>query len=138
MANIENATALISIFGKWPSFHDAEVLGAVLDRSGPEGPSVETMIHVFEMTSEIDSKSGLYAVKNRMLVTLRFTEISLQQIHGFNEQNVLSSLEVAELDPDAHEGRHFHVRLASLYGMDAEFECKRLIVGNVQPYEGAV
>lgn len=138
MANIENATALISIFGKWPSFHDAEVLRAVLDRSGPEGPSVETMIHVFEMTSEIDSKSGLYAVKNRMLVTLRFTEISLQQIHGFNEQNVLSSLEVAELDPDAHEGRHFHVRLASLYGMDAEFECKRLIVGNVQPYEGAV
>jgi len=85
MANIENATALISIFGKWPSFHDAEVLRAVLDRSGPEGPSVETMIHVFEMTSEIDSKSGLYAVKNRMLVTLRFTEISLQQIQGFNE-----------------------------------------------------
>jgi len=137
MAKIENATALISIFGKWPSFHDAEVLRVVLDRSGPEGPWLEAMIHVFEMTSEIDSK-GFYALKNHLLVTLRFTETSLQQIQCFNEQNVLSSLEVAELDPDAHEGRHFHVRLASLYGVDAQFECKRIIVGNVQPYEGAV
>jgi hypothetical protein len=39
MPLVENAAALTKIFGKWPTFHDAEVLRIVLDRAGDDGPT---------------------------------------------------------------------------------------------------
>jgi hypothetical protein len=54
MPLVENAAALTKIFGKWPTFHDAEVLRIVLDRAGDDGPTIEAQIHVFAMTSRVD------------------------------------------------------------------------------------
>src|SRR4030095_2473016 len=118
---------LVSIFGRWPSFHDAEVLRVSLDRSGIEGPTLDATIHVFEMTSEVDAK-GYYVLKNHTEVTLRFTEVTLSRFQWFNHQNVLSSLEVEELNPPEHEGRCWRIGMPSSYGLEAEFECKRAIV----------
>src|SRR5262245_26846346 len=112
----ENAEELLSIFGGWPSFHDAEVLRVSLDRSGSEGPTLEAVIHVFEMTSEVDSK-GFYVLTNHTEVSLKFTEVSLSRCQWFNHQNVLASLEVDELNPSEHEGRRFRVTMPSLYGL---------------------
>jgi hypothetical protein len=131
--NWEQASNLESIFGRWPSFHDAEVLRLSLDRSGEEGPTLDVVIHVFEMTTEIDAK-GFYVLKNHTEVTFRFTHVVLSRLQWFNRQNVLSSLEVEELDPTAHEGRRFRVDMPSSYGLEAEFECQRAIVLNVQPF----
>ena len=63
LVTFENSSALESIFGRWPSFHDAEMLRVVLDRSGDEGPTLEAVIRVFEMTSDVDPK-GYYVLKN--------------------------------------------------------------------------
>jgi hypothetical protein len=131
--NWENATQLESIFGRWPSFHDAEVLRLSLDRSGEDGPTLDVVIHVFEMTSEVDAK-GFYILKKHTEVTFRFTHIVLLQMQWFNDQNVLSSLEVAELDATANEGRRFRVAMRSSWGLEAEFECQRAIVLNVRPF----
>jgi hypothetical protein len=97
--NWEHASNLVSVFGRWPSFHDAEVLRLSLDRSGEEGPTLDVVIHVFEMTTEIDAK-GFYVLKNHTELTLRFTHVVLSRLQWFNHQNVLSSLEVEELDPN--------------------------------------
>jgi hypothetical protein len=48
MANIQNEQALISIFGRWPSFHDATIISILLDREGEDGPSLEARVHVFD------------------------------------------------------------------------------------------
>jgi immunity protein 50 of polymorphic toxin system len=69
--SFENSALLESIFGRWPSFHDAEVLRVVLDRSGDEGPTLEAAIHVFEMTPDVDPK-GYYVLKNHTEVTSAF------------------------------------------------------------------
>jgi hypothetical protein len=35
---IENANLVESIFGGWPSFHDAEIHGILITRDGDSGP----------------------------------------------------------------------------------------------------
>lgn len=134
--NIENAESLEFVFGRWPSFHDAEVLRVVLDRSGEDGPTLEAAIHVFEMTSEVDS-GGYYILRHHTEVILRFTDVALSRLQWFNQQNVLSSLEITELNPSEHEGRAFHVEMPSSYGLEAEFECKNMVVASVRSYEPA-
>jgi hypothetical protein len=131
---VENAALLESIFGRWPSFHDAEVLRVVLDRSGDDGPTLEATIHVFEMTSDVDAK-GFYVLKNHTEVTLRFTSVGLKRLQWFNHQNVLSSFEISEIDSTQHDGRRLHVEMPSSYGLEADFACKRAIVASVRPFE---
>jgi hypothetical protein len=133
LVSIENAGSLESVFGAWPSFHDAEVLRVVLDRSGDDWPTLEAAIHVFEMTSEVDSK-GFYVLRNHTEVLLRFTGVVATRLQWFNHQNVLSSLEISELNPNEHEGRVIRVEMPSSYGLEAEFDCKRAIVASVRPY----
>ena len=129
----ENSEALVSVFGYWPSFHDAEVIRIVLDRSGDGGPTLEAVIHVFEMTNEVDSR-GYFVLRHHTEVTLRFTEVAIARLQWFNHQNVLWSLEVSGLDAD-EGGKRLHIEMPSSYGMEAEFDCKRAIVANVRPYE---
>ena len=130
---IQNSLDIEKIFGGWPSFHDAEVLRLTLERSGADGPTMETIIHVFEATKEIDSQ-GYYITKNHVDVTLTFINVEAIRLEGFNHQNVLMSVEVAESDPIQQEGRRWHVRMPSIYGLDAEFNCDSVIVSKVQPH----
>jgi len=132
-----SASLLTSVFGRWPSFHDAEVIRVSLDRTGSEGPILDAVIHVFEMTSDVDPK-GYYILKHHTEVSLRFTEVVLSRCQWFNHQNVLSSLEVDEIDPSGNDGRRFRVAMPSSYGLEAEFDCKRAIVSRVRPFEPAV
>ena len=136
MSLIEHSDKLIRIFGRWPSFHDAEVLRLVLDRTGPEGPTLDVHVHVFAATSDVDS-TGHYVLKDHTLVILRFTEVAVESLQGFNRQNVLFGLSVSEIAPEAHDGRRLRVEMSSSYGVEAAFECKRAIVSDVKPYEAA-
>ena len=63
------AERLTRIFGDWPSFHDAEVTRLVLDRSGPDGLTLDLEIHVFEATSEVDP-AGFYVLENHTLCVI--------------------------------------------------------------------
>ena len=136
MNAIEHRDRLTSIFGQWPSFHDAEVIRLVLDRAGPEAPTLETQIHVFAATPEVDS-TGHHVLTKHMLVTLRFTDVDLESLDSFNEQNVLFELSFSSIPPVEHEGRGIRVEMASSFGLAAAFECKRAIVTGVEPYEAA-
>ncbi len=130
---IDNAEKLTQIFGRWPSFHDAEVVRVVLDRTGAEGPTLETSIHVFDMSSEVDAR-GFYVLQNHTLVTLKFSGVVLDQFAGFNQQNVLWDLTVSAIDPDKHEGRRLAVEMPTSYGLTAQFECVRGEVLDAQPF----
>ena len=133
---IEHAEKLTHIFGEWPSFHDAEVIRLTLDRSGSDGPTLETDIHVFAMSPEVDSK-GHYVRKNHTLVTLRFTEVVTEEFTGFNEQNALFDLRISEVDPATHDGRGLRVEISSSYGLAGTFVCKQAIVSEVKAYGAA-
>ena len=132
--DFENATELERVFGGWPSFHDAEVLTASFDRSGNDGPTLQLVVHVFEMTPEVDAK-GYFVLKNHTEVTMIFTKIAVNRFEWFNHQNVLSSLEIEDIPPAEHDGRRFRIDLPSSYGLEATFECDRAIVSGVRPHE---
>jgi hypothetical protein len=131
---VQDAEKLLRIFGRWPSFHDAEVIGIALDRTGREGPVLEARIHVFEMTSELDDR-GYYVLQKHTLATLGFTEVLLQEFSGFNHQNVLSDLEISGVDPSQSEGRSLKVEFSPSFGLALDFLCTRAIVMGAEPFD---
>lgn len=131
---VEDASRLTAVFGRWPTFHDAEVHRVVLDRGGEDGPSLEAVIHVFEMTKEVNA-DGFYVLKNHTLVTLRFSNVALDYIDDFNHQNVIYELHLTSIEPESPGGRTIAVRMETSFGLDAEFECASCKVMDLQPYE---
>lgn len=133
---VEDAARLTSVFGRWPSFHDAEVVRIVLDRSGSEGPSLEARLHVFEMTDRV-GPTGAYVLENHTLVTLGFSGVALERMEDFNHQNVLWDLVLTAIDSEGSGGRRIAVSMASSHGLDATFECTSCKILDVRPFDPA-
>jgi hypothetical protein len=133
MATIENKEQLTQIFGRWPSIHDTEIHRVILDRDGADAPTLELAIHVWRPTSETDA-TGHYLLRDHTLVTLRFTRVEVDELSGFNGQNVLSGLKISDIDPTANEGRRCRVEMSSSYGLGGLFDCERIIVAGVYAF----
>ncbi len=127
---IANAAAITSIFGRWPSFHDAEVLRLELSRqfNASFGPALVIDIHVFSMTSRVDER-GHFVCENHTLVTLRFEGVDMLELDGFNHQNALSGLVISEADPESL----FDVHFDPAYGVESQFKCRAIEVLSVTP-----
>ncbi len=131
---IADALLLIRVFDRWPSFHDAEVVRIVLDRSGPHGPTLEVQIHVWETTGEVNAR-GEFVTRRHSLVSMLFSGIELEWLDHFNHQNVLFDLKVSSIDPGKHEGCRLKVEMSSSHGVSAKFGCVTASVLGVRPYE---
>ena len=136
MERIKNSEALTAIFGRWPSFHDAEIHSMYLDRGGKAGPFLEAKIHVYEMTKEVDAR-GRYVLKNHTLVTFRFSRVVMGEIKWFNQQNVISYLDIDEVGPESSGRRNFYISIKSSNGCEASFECEDVIITSVEPFAPA-
>ena len=137
---IKNSEHLTAIFRRWPSFHDAEVIWLRFDRrptSLGDGPTVETLIHAFEMTKEVDA-SGYYVLKNHVLVHLRFSRVREATMDGFNHQNVLLGLNITDVKDRQMEQINYEVRFDPAFGLQAGFLCKDIEVVSVTPWDSDV
>jgi hypothetical protein len=83
---------LINKLGLWPDFHDFEIVRLEIDR---KEPSVLMEIYGFQILKEVE-KRGCYKRANECIITLKFNGITDIQLKGFNQQNVISSLEFTE------------------------------------------
>lgn len=133
MPKIKNEKALTDIFGRFPSFHDAEIISIFLERNGEGSPSLEAKVHVFEMTDQVDDERH-YILKNHTLVTFRFTQIILEYLKWFNQQNVLQLLDITEINPEENDGCNFEVRMPSSYGCESSFKCRDIIIDKAEPF----
>lgn len=132
MAKIEDVHLLTSVFGRFPSFHDAEVRRINLIRKDVKVlPTLEAQIYVFEMTSEV--REGRYVLKNESLVTLGFFEIDGLTVSDFNNQNVLQDLYIQVVSDRQMENIKFDVSFEGLDGLDAKFSCRAVKVLSVTP-----
>ena len=130
---IVGAQKLVEVFGSWPSFHDAEVLWVRLERkSHGEGhrPTLEVLVHTFEMTNEVDS-DGYYVLRDHVLVHLLFLDLVELRLDGFNHQNALMGLTLTDLPDRQLERIRFEVRFDSAHGLDASFKCHAVEVVSV-------
>ena len=134
---IPGADDLIKVFGRWPSFHDAEVVRFLLERADPSGagPNIAADVHVFEMTDQVGA-DGTYPLTNHTLVSFRFTGVDQIALDGFNNQNVLWDLAIADIGDRQLEGINYEVNFASSYGMSARFLCREVTIERVRPWEG--
>jgi hypothetical protein len=133
--NIKNNERLTSVFGRWPSFHDAEVIWLRLDRRSTslgDGPTVETLIHTFEMTNEV-STEGFYVLRNHVLVHLRFSRVMQPILEGFNCQNALLGLSIKDIRHRQMEELNFEVTFDPANGLEGSFQCQEIEVVDVTP-----
>jgi hypothetical protein len=113
LSAISGAAQLFEWFGRWPSFHDAEILSLHLDRSGTSSLSV----HTWAMTNQVDAK-GYFLLEKQLVVEFLLEEIFDLELNGFNHQNVLSRLDIEK----AEEG--FRLVLGDCYGLAGTIDAK--------------
>jgi hypothetical protein len=139
---VQNAELLVDIFGKFPSFHDAEVWKITLNRKEIEKPSptLEALIYV-------------YSSGNKCLVNLEFTGVFGLKLENFNHQNALGDLEIREIDEQDFnkyrtDARLFgvvgknelqrlklYVKFHYCFGVEAEFLCGGVNLVSVEPVD---
>ena len=133
--NIKNANLLTEVFGRFPSFHDAEVHHISLDRGERNylDPSLRVLIHVFERTPEVD-ENGHYRLKNHVLVWFRFSRIVNLELADFNQQNVLQDLQIINLSNRERDKVKFKIVFHGIFGVSARFHCDSVSIESVEPY----
>ena len=132
---ITGSERLTALFGKWPSFHDAEVLSLRLDRgavgAGP-GPTLDVVLHAFEITDQV-AADGFLVLRNHVLVHLRFHGVVELELRDFNQQNSLFWLRIEDIRAHQLEGIGLQVGLDASFGVGASFECHHAEVVSVLP-----
>lgn len=137
---IEGSGQLTSIFGYWPSFHDAEVIEFNLWRGDVDPdvgryvfPVLTTKVHLWELTSEVNAQ-GYLVSRHHTLATLRFHEVDELKMADFNHQNAILGLNITT-EERADSGPHgFRVAFDPAFGMGAVFHCARIEVVGVEPF----
>ncbi len=114
---ILGADEVVRWFGRWPSFHDAEVLEVDLKREGRSS----VRLHVFRMTNEVDAEGHL-VLDLHAVVTFWFDEVTDLELVDFSHQNVIFELAV---EPVA---AGFRLALTPCYGIAGYIEAARVSV----------
>ncbi len=135
---IKNVELLTNIFGRFPTFHDAEVVQITLDRGDWKNtpPTLLAKIHVLKLVSKDDGKGNL--LLSQYPVELRFSDIEELNLGDWNLQNVLAVLDVKEISEPQPSEMKFKVMFESIYGLWAEFKCSEITVesvGSAEPHK---
>jgi hypothetical protein len=135
---VEQCDRLTTLFGGWPSFHDAEVHAMDLwrgdvcpARNSWVGAVLTAKIQVLEATQRGANHSG-----NDTLVTLRFHDIDRLELRGFNHQNAIIGLWF-ENESRGDGPPYIHVEFQQAHGVQATFVCLRVEFLSAEPYSDA-
>ncbi|MHA3770459.1 hypothetical protein ACXR0O_02855 [Verrucomicrobiota bacterium sgz303538] len=108
---IRNYEAVVSAFGRWPSFHDSPVLAFkhVDDH-------IALTVHVWEITSQVDER-GYFVSDKHHIVRFAFHGVTRTDLEQFIPQNILFALEFSLCSEFDATGQ-FTVGLDSAMGGD--------------------
>ncbi|MBE1547681.1 hypothetical protein GGC64_001689 [Mycobacterium sp. OAS707] len=119
---IQAADILVKAMGYWPSFHDADVRQATRDSD-----SCTVIIHVYEMTDQVDS-AGFFVLRKHHLVELLMLGVQSDSLPSPYEGDVLSSLSFQRA------GSGIRVTFDSHMDLGGEVVCEEVLVKSVVPY----
>lgn len=135
---IENYQNVLSRFGRWPSFHDGEVHGILLDRMRLSSddryiPSIEIHLRGWIMAADgVDT--GSFKQEHDSVVHFRFDDVFDVALDGFNHQNVLSSLNLSMRTESKESVNVLHVELEHCFGLSGSFCARKAAVLGVVPF----
>ncbi|MBZ0150307.1 MAG: immunity 50 family protein [Planctomycetes bacterium] len=124
---------LVAVLGRWPTFHDAEVLcmQLVRDEGRPFSGPVCTVAVCLQGEPGAQTSEG-------PMVTLRFYDLHDLRLASFNHQNPILGLEIAvsglASKPHALASHVFDVTLQGVHedAFSASFTCSRVEVVGVE------
>lgn len=118
------ADAIATFFGRWPSFHDAEILTVHIDRQGQRS-SMRVLTSL--MTDRTD-EAGYFIKDREAVVTFEFSGITSLQLEGedADRQNVVSSIDIETNDSG------YRIILGPCYGISGELTVGTL-AAHVEP-----
>lgn len=129
---IVGSEKLTNIFGRWPSFHDAEVHELHFERGHIdtdakvyEFPRLTVKLHLWLLTNEVNQK-GYYVLTNHTLLTMRFCDVDNFKMEGFNHQNAIFGLEIEQKSREEGPTPYFAVTFDPSFGIGATFTCRRI------------
>jgi hypothetical protein len=144
---IADSHKITDIFGYWPTFHDAwihELKMSVADGEpwvpGSVAPTLDLIIHVFEMTKEVDAE-GCLVLRKHTLVHFQFRNVEDLELRKFSFQNSILEL-IFGHKPMAHRPIEcppldvLTVRVSSSCGLSGEFTCHSGVVLSAEPCDG--
>ena len=141
---IKDSDLLIQAFGKFPTFHDAEVVEISLKRHFGEElcPTLFAFIRIKN-----------YQTNEIFLVNLIFKSIFGLRLENFNHQNVLGDLLISDFSEELFEkiknderllgvvgerkleNLNYYVKFEYCFGVEAEFLCGEIILKSVRKIE---
>ena len=147
MIGIQNEHLLTDIFGRFPSFHDAELLKVTWGGGEPAGDrrTLEVLIHVWTLLNEVDEEDHL-KTSNHVVVKFQFTGIVNLALGHHNQQsewphldgvekNILFALTIKKLSDREEHHVKFKVEFAGSVGGSAEFHCRDISIESVEPFD---
>lgn len=105
-ARLPGSDVVIKWFGRWPSFHDAEVVSLNMARKG------ESILRVYP-----------YYPDKPATVVFIFDEITDVELADFSGQNVIFSLGIAEVIDQTKE-KAIRLTLSPCYGLAGRIDAK--------------
>lgn len=123
---ILNHKAVVDLYGRWPSFHDAAV--PVYVAPTPQSQSLGFILHTWQMTDEADAK-GYFVLQKHALVSFRFDGIHDANMDSFRSGNILFGMEIFP----GTDGSSFRVVLNSVMDMSGSFSARKGEVVSVIP-----
>jgi len=130
---VENAEPVLAVYGRWPSFHDFEIVRVVFDRTlaeEPDGPHVTAYIHMWQIVGRRPDGRSFVFDKHR-IVGLRFCSVGRHGFRWFNNQNAIDDT-VVQTSADESGKLLFDIRLPSLHGAELQLICRRARVVSIE------
>ena len=129
MAQVVNAELIWNHFGRWPAFHDAEIVKVIFETHPATGRySITFTVEAFEMTRNV-SAQGYFELAKRCLIEIQFTGIEEITFEDFRHQNVLWELKFE------NQGSFIACDMSSSVGMEATIVAAEAVVLSLTPAE---
>ena len=122
MIDIPGAAALLDWFGRWPSFHNAEMLSLGLHRSAPS----KLRLCTFEVTGQLHP-DGSYLLFKPLVVVFTLEGVSHLDLNGFSPQNVIAGLTLEQLPSGC-----YRLTLENCYGLSGSLLANHVSV-HIEP-----
>src|SRR5262245_28780564 len=127
--NVPGAEAVVSWFGEWPTFHDAEILTLHIDRELKES---FLGVRTFTRTNRIDANGRFLRHRDAILV-FEFAGIRSVNLRGEDAdvQNVIGGMLIDEINVG------YRMLLSPCYGLGGEIIVAELTVRIESTLEGS-
>ncbi|MBQ0726306.1 MAG: hypothetical protein KBT77_03020 [Thalassolituus oleivorans] len=127
---MENSIEVESIYGYWPSFHDAEILSIRFTRalsSNEKTASAVVDLNYWETKAINEGTSAFdYVLDKDNVISIEFSGLVASSVSGFNFQNVIDELILTKVA----EG--IKAEFISIHGAEVNFVCNAVAVVGVR------